>query len=70
MDSNRLKASAGATTLFDGMSMSECVTIAEAAGFSALEFQLLDGSDAEHFAPLIEAKGLEVTLINLDLGDF
>lgn len=66
----KLKASASVNFLFPGASAEQVVEEASRSGFNALEFQILGPSEAERFAPVIEASSLAVSLVNFDVMHF
>ena len=66
----RPRFSASVTFLYHGRSAAAVASHASEAGFSAVEFQLTEGGQAEEFAPQLQAAELPVALLNLDIGDF
>lgn len=64
-----LTASVSATFVFAGQPIAAVIDRARAAGFAALEFQVIDAAFAERHAAAIEEAEFEVALINLDVGD-
>lgn len=65
----KLRASASATMLYRDVPEADIAAQAAAAGFAALEFQQINGALAAAMAPRLDTAGIEVALINLDVGD-